>query len=216
MQVILLGPPGSGKGTMASDLIRIYQIPHISTGDIFRQNIREKTELGRQADQYIKTGALVPDILTIAMVEDRLNQPDCAKGFLLDGFPRTRPQAEALERMEIVRKNPLTAVVNIRVSDQVILDRLTARRVCPGCGRSYNLVSLQPQNADICDDCGQKLIQRDDDKPETIKNRLKTYYQQTEPLIQFYREQKLLFDVDNEGAVGSSLAVVQKALNERI
>ena len=201
---------------MAGDLVRIYQIPHISTGDIFRRNIREMTELGRQAEQYIKAGALVPDALTIAMVEDRLNQPDCAGGFLLDGFPRTKPQAEALSQMAIVRKNPLTAVINIQVSDQVILSRLTARRVCPGCGRSYNLISIPPKNADICEDCGQKLIQRDDDKPETIKNRLKTYYQQTEPLIQFYREQALLFDVDNEGAVGSSLAVVQKALNERI
>lgn len=214
MQLILLGPPGSGKGTLAVDLIRIYRIPHISTGDIFREQIRSKTELGRQADACIRSGALVPDGLTIAMVAGRLAEPDCGPGFLLDGFPRTIAQAVALDAMPAIVSRPLTAVINVRVSDKTILERLSGRRICPVCGRSYNIVSIQPLQEGVCDACGGKLVQRTDDLPATILRRLKTYADQTEPLIGYYRERGLLFDVDNEGAVGSSLDAVRRKIDE--
>lgn len=214
MQLILLGPPGSGKGTLAEDLIRIYRIPHISTGDIFREHIRLKTELGRQVDACIQRGALVPDNLTIAMVAGRLTDPDCGQGFLLDGFPRTIAQAVALDAMPAIASRPLTAVINIQVSEKTILERLSGRRICPGCGASYNIVSIPPLRQGICDACGGKLVQRTDDLPETILRRLKTYADQTEPLIGYYRDRGLLFDIDNEGAVGSSMDAVRRKIAE--
>lgn len=213
MQLILLGPPGSGKGTLASDLVLKYAIPHISTGDIFRLNIKEQTELGQRASTFINSGALVPDDITIAMVADRLCQPDCADGFLLDGFPRTLAQAEALNAMEPVVRHPIDLVINVKCSDEIILKRLSNRRICSGCGRGYNLVSMPPLTPDRCDDCGQPLIQRVDDLPATIRHRLNTYYVQTEPLIDFYTKAGLLFEIDNEGPVGSTLDEVQSRLD---
>jgi adenylate kinase len=216
MRLILLGPPGSGKGTLSEDLERIYQIPHISTGDIFRQNIRDDTPLGQEAAGYIKSGALVPDSLTIALVADRLDQPDCHVGFMLDGFPRTCPQAEALTDLLAKRNQPLTAVLNLIVSDETILHRLSGRRLCSNCGRSYNLWSMPPRVPGICDDCGSPLIQREDDKPETILQRLRTYDEMTQPLIGYYREKGILIDIDNEGAIGSSLDYVRQQLDARL
>ena len=213
MQLILLGPPGSGKGTLAADLVLKYEIPHISTGDIFRLNIKDKTELGQRASSFISTGALVPDSITIAMVADRLSQPDCEKGFLLDGFPRTLVQAEALNVMDSVVNRPIDLVINVKCSDEIILKRLSNRRICSGCGRGYNLVSIPPRLPDRCDDCGQPLIQRVDDLPATIRHRLHTYYAQTEPLIDFYTKAGLLFEIDNEGPVGSTLDEVQSRLD---
>ena len=216
MQIILLGAPGSGKGTLAADLVRIYNMPHISTGDIFRQNIKAKTELGQTASKYINSGALVPDEVTIAMVADRLAQPSCAAGFLLDGFPRTVAQAEALTSILADLNMALTAVLNLEVKEQTVIDRLSGRRVCAGCGQGYNVVSIPPKVDGICDLCGGKLVQRDDDKPETVMERLQTYRRQTEPLIGYYSRLGLLEIVDNEGAVGSTTEAVCKILDARL
>ncbi len=215
MRLILLGAPGSGKGTMAADLVREYQIPHISTGDIFRQNIKANTPLGLEADRYIQQGALVPDSLTIAMVADRLEQADCQRGFLLDGFPRTVAQAEALDELLAKRQLRLNAVVELELSDESILSRLSGRRVCASCGRTYNLESYRPHQSGICDACGGSLYQRDDDKPETIRQRLANYYRLTLPLSDYYEQKKLLVRISNEGEVGSSLPDVLVALKER-
>ena len=216
MQLILLGPPGSGKGTLAADLEQLYEIPHISTGDIFRRNIREKTALGQEAETYIDSGALVPDALTITMVADRLEQDDCKRGFLLDGFPRTIVQADALARLSALQDKPLTAVLNLIVRDETILKRLSGRRMCPRCGRGYNIHSQKPRAAGICDDCQVTLVQRADDKEETILKRLQTYKEQTEPLIAYYRERGLLIDADNEGTIEACFQTVRQLLDDRL
>jgi len=216
MQIVLLGPPGSGKGTLAVDLVRIYGIPHISTGNIFRENIRQKTPLGLEAENFIKQGKLVPDSVTIGMVDDRLNQPDCGAGFMLDGFPRTLPQAEALTAVLERRSQPLTAVLNVSVSDDTVVRRLSSRRVCSACGRSYNIFSLIPQVEGVCDVCGGAIIQRDDDKPETILQRLRVYYDQTLPLVEYYTDLDLLIEINNEGPVGSTTDFVVSQLNARL
>jgi adenylate kinase len=213
MQLILLGPPGSGKGTLAVDLASDYKIPHISTGDIFRQNIRDNTPLGQEASAYIKGGALVPDTLTIALVADRLDHPDCRDGFLLDGFPRTEAQAQALTGLLAERRLPLTAALNLVVADDVILRRLSGRRLCKTCGRGYNIHTIPSRVPGICDACGGPLIQREDDNPETIQQRLRTYYLQTEPLIGYYRDQGVLIDINNEGSIESCMAAARKALD---
>jgi len=215
MQIVLLGAPGSGKGTLAADLVKMYGLPHISTGDIFRQNIKEKTPLGLTASEFISKGELVPDEVTIAMVADRLAQPSCANGFLLDGFPRTVAQAEALSAILSGMGNSLTAVLNLEVKEETVIERLSSRRVCASCGRGYNIVSLPSKVEGICDDCGGKLIQREDDKPETIMNRLQTYRRQTEPLISYYHQQGLLVNINNEGAVGSTNDEVKAILDKR-
>jgi len=216
MQLILLGPPGSGKGTLAADLEQLYEIPHISTGDIFRRNIREKTALGQEAETYMNRGALVPDELTIAMVDDRLKQDDCKHGFLLDGFPRTIVQADALARLSALQDKPLTAVLNLIVRDETILKRLSGRRMCPRCGRGYNIHSQKPSVTGICDDCQVALVQRADDKEETILKRLQTYKEQTEPLIAYYRERGLLIDADNEGTIEACFQTVRQLLDDRL
>ena len=192
-----------------------YQIPHISTGDIFRLNIKNKTPLGIEADQYIQQGALVPDSVTIAMVADRLSHPDCQNGFLLDGFPRTVEQAEALKQIMKDCRCQLSAVVELELSDDEIISRLTTRRVCTACGKTYNLDSNPPVSEGICDACGGTLYQREDDKPETIRQRLANYYRQTKPLSDYYEHQNLLVRINNEGEVGSSLPAVLTALQSR-
>jgi adenylate kinase len=216
MRLILLGAPGSGKGTMAALLVREFQIPHISTGDIFRQNIKDRTALGLEAEVYIHKGALVPDEVTIAMVADRLSQDDCQRGFLLDGFPRTVPQAEALDKILTERDLPLQAVIDLQVSDELIMARLSDRRVCSKCGQTYNLSSLRPKVENICDTCGGALFQRDDDMPETIRKRLENYYKQTKPVSDFYAKRGLVDAIDNNGEVGSSLPAILKALRARV
>ncbi len=217
MRLILLGPPGSGKGTLAEDLALLYEIPHISTGAIFRASVVARSPLGLAAEPYLAQGALVPDDITNSMIRERLGQPDCQQGFLLDGFPRTMPQAEKLARLLERLDLTLTAVVNILVSDQTILKRLSGRRHCASCGRSYNVLFLPPRVEGICDDCQGELVQRVDDQEEIILQRLTTYKQQTAPLIAYYAEQNLLINADNEGSladcrlyVREQLAAVQK------
>jgi adenylate kinase len=215
MQIVLLGAPGSGKGTMADDLVRFFKVPHISTGEIFRQNIKDKTPLGLAASQYISGGALVPDEVTISMVAERLAQPSCAGGFMLDGFPRTVAQAEALTAILSKLNLPLTVVINLDVMVETIIERLSSRRICSVCGRGYNTDSIPPKVEGICDVCGGALIQREDDKPATIQERLATYRRETEPLISYYSKLGLLVTIDNEGEVGSSLEIVKDTINQR-
>jgi len=197
----MLGPPGAGKGTQAVKVAERYSIPHISTGDIFRAAIKEGTELGKKAKQYLDSGELVPDSVVTDIVADRIRNDDCADGFLLDGFPRTLPQAEALDK--VLKKDgcPLTAVVDLTVDRNALLDRLTARRACSECGENYNLISKPPAKENVCDKCGGKLYQRDDDRRETIENRLSVYENQTAPLIHYYEGSGQLVRVSGEGPI---------------
>lgn len=201
MNIVLLGPPGSGKGTLAADLIRLYNFEYVSTGDIFRHNIREKTSLGLNASEYIHAGQLVPDHVTIAMIADHLKQPRTGSGILFDGFPRTVVQAEALDRMLMQMQTELHMVINLVVSKETVVERLSNRRLCVDCGRGYNLVSLPSKVPDICDQCGGDLIQRADDRPETIRTRLEHYRDSTKPLIAYYQEKAILTSIDNEGSI---------------
>ncbi|HHP50894.1 MAG TPA: adenylate kinase [Moorella mulderi] len=201
MRLILLGPPGAGKGTQASVLSGLLGVPHISTGDIFRRAIQEGTPLGKKVEAYLKSGGLVPDELTVEIVKERLSQPDCQRGFLLDGFPRTIPQAQALDAWLEARGEKLDAVINLQVSEEELMARLTGRRICPQCGATYHLKYDPPQRDEICDRCGSPLIQREDDRPETVSKRLATYRQQTQPLINYYKERNLLKGVDGNGDI---------------
>ena len=191
MNFIFLGPPGAGKGTLAAKIAEAYQIPHISTGDIFRAAIKNQTPLGVKVKSIIDAGGLVSDDITCALVEDRIKQDDCKKGFILDGFPRTIPQAEAFEKL-----CSDVDVINLVVNNQLIIDRLSNRRVCRGCGKTYNIKTLKPRVEDKCDDCGGELYTRDDDKMEAISNRLKVYEEQTAPLISFYTKLNKITDID--------------------
>ena len=200
MRIILLGPPGAGKGTQAVRIADAYAIPHISTGDILRANVRDGTPLGTEAKRYMDAGDLVPDEVIIAMVGDRLEEPDAHAGFLFDGFPRTVPQAEALERLLVDRETPLTCVLRLSVAKDEVVERLTGRRTCAQCGRIFHLRYDPPREEGWCDDCQGELIQRDDDREDVVLNRLEVYASQTEPLEHFYWERGLLRDVP---AVGS-------------
>jgi adenylate kinase len=201
MRLILLGAPGAGKGTQAAVLAEKLNVPHISTGDIFRSNIRNGTTLGKMAKEYMDRGALVPDEVTISIVKDRLQQEDCKNGFILDGFPRTIPQAESLEKELEQMGMPLDYVVDISVPDSEIIQRLSGRRVCSKCGLTYHTVFGPPKSEGVCDGCGASVIQRDDDREETVLNRLKTYHAQTEPLIGFYRNKGKLLVVDGKDKI---------------
>lgn len=192
MRLILMGPPGAGKGTQAEMLTKHYKIPHISTGDMFRAAIKEGTPLGMKAKSYLDTGALVPDEVTIGIVAERLAQADCSNGFLLDGFPRTAAQADALTKILSDLNMGLDGVVNIELDDDILLERLTGRRVCRQCSATYHVIFKPPRDDDKCDKCGGELYQRSDDSLETSQNRLKVYNDQTEPLIAYYSEQGLL------------------------
>ena len=185
MKIIMLGAPGAGKGTQAKQIADKYSIPHISTGDIFRANIKNGTELGKKAKQYMDQGALVPDELTCDLVMDRIQQDDCKNGFVLDGFPRTIPQAEALD-----------AALDVDVPDENIVNRMSGRRACLNCGATYHLISIPPKVEGICDRCGSEIVLREDDKPETVQKRLKVYHEQTQPLIDYYKNQGILKSVD--------------------
>ena len=196
MRLILLGPPGAGKGTQAKRVIEEFYIPHISTGDIFRKNIKEKTELGQKVEGLLAEGKLVPDELTIEIVWDRLDQEDCKNGFLLDGFPRTIPQAEALDEGLAKRGLKLDRVLNIDVDKDSLVKRLSGRRVCPNCGASYHIDNNPPKVEGICDVCQTPVIQREDDKEQTVLDRIKVYDSQTKPLVDFYNKQDLVFTVD--------------------
>lgn len=196
MKIIMLGAPGAGKGTQAKRIADKYQIPHISTGDIFRANIKEGTELGKKAKSYMDQGLLVPDSLTVDLVIDRIAQEDCKNGYILDGFPRTIPQAESLTEALKARGEALDFAINVDVPDENIISRMAGRRACPGCGSTYHIVYAAPSKEGICDKCGASLVLRDDDKPETVMNRLKVYHDQTQPLIEYYAGENILCTVD--------------------
>ena len=196
MKIIMLGAPGAGKGTQAKKLAERYSIPHISTGDIFRANIKNGTELGKKAKAYIDEGALVPDELVVDLVVDRFKIPDCANGYVLDGFPRTIPQAEALEAALNAIGETVDFAINIEVPDENIINRMSGRRACVGCGATYHVIYNPTKVEGVCDNCGEKLILRQDDKPETVKNRLSVYHAQTQPLIDFYNKKGVLAEVD--------------------
>lgn len=196
MKLVILGPPGAGKGTQAEYIVEKYNIPHISTGDIFRENIKNNTELGKKAKSYMDKGLLVPDDLVIALVEDRLNKDDAKEGFLLDGFPRTVAQAVSLDSILDKNDEKLTKVINISVDPEILIERAVGRRVCKTCGMTYHVKFNPPKKEGICDKDGTKLIQRDDDTEETVKTRISVYFDQTAPLIDYYRAQNLLIDID--------------------
>jgi adenylate kinase len=212
VKLILLGPPGAGKGTLAKTLADAYKVPHISTGDIFRAAIKEGTPLGKKAKSFLDSGGLVPDEVTIGIVTERLQAPDCAAGFLLDGFPRTVAQADALSQFLAGRQLSLDAVVNLEVPDEAILRRLTGRRVCKNCGAPYHTESMPPKTAGVCDRCGGEVYQRADDAPETVAQRLKVYAQQTAPLIQYYQQRGLLLSLDGTGTIPEVAAAATAAL----
>jgi len=212
MRLVLLGAPGAGKGTQAVILSKKLQIPHISTGDIFRSNIKNETPLGKLAKQYIDSGALVPDEVTVAIVKDRLAEPDCANGFVLDGFPRTIQQAESLDRILEELGTRLDKVIDIHAGDDVIIKRLSGRRVCPECTAIYHIRTSEMARNGICENCGAKLIQREDDREETVRKRLETYHDQTEPLINYYREKGLLVRVQGEGSAAETTVEIYQVL----
>ena len=196
MKIIMLGAPGAGKGTQAKMIAAKYGVPHISTGDIFRANIKNGTELGAKAKEYMDKGLLVPDELVVDLVIDRFKADDCAKGYILDGFPRTIPQAEALDKALSAIGDSVDYAINVEVPDENIIERMSGRRACVGCGATYHIQFNPTKVEGICDACGEKLILRDDDKPETVKNRLSVYHEQTQPLIDYYKNQGILKSVD--------------------
>ncbi len=196
MKIVMLGAPGAGKGTQAIKIADKYDIPHISTGDIFRANIKGGTELGQKAKSYIDKGELVPDEVTIGMLLDRIAQDDCKNGYVLDGFPRTIPQAESLTEALKSQGDKIDFALNIDVPDEAIIERMSGRRACPKCGATYHIVYAAPKTENICDKCGTELIIRSDDKPETVKDRLNVYHQQTEPLIAYYKAAGVLREVN--------------------
>ena len=206
MNIILLGAPGAGKGTQAAVLAEHYNIPTISTGNIIREALRNGTEMGQKAKSFMDAGQLVPDEVVIGIVKERLAEDDCKDGFILDGFPRTIPQAEALDKMGI----NIEYVVDIEVSDERIIDRLSGRRVCEECGRPYHLVNLKPKKEGICDACGGTLVQRKDDHIDTIKNRLEIYHKETEPLVEYYKNQGKLQTVHGSDNVEDTMADMMK------
>ncbi len=196
MRIIMLGAPGAGKGTQAKMIASEYQIPHISTGDIFRSNIKNGTELGKKAKEYMDQGLLVPDSLTCDLVVDRIAQDDAKNGYVLDGFPRTIPQAEALTEALKARGEAIDFAIDIEVPDENIVTRMSGRRACLGCGATYHIKYNPPKTENVCDACGGELVLRDDDKPETVQKRLDVYHEQTQPLISYYTEAGVLKELD--------------------
>ena len=196
MKIVRLGAPGAGKGTQAKMIAEKYGLPHISTGDIFRANIKNGTELGKEAKSYMDKGQLVPDELTVRLLLDRVAQDDCKNGYVLDGFPRTIPQAEVLDKALTELGDQIDYAVNVEVPDENIIKRMGGRRACLSCGATYHIEHIPPKTEGICDTCGKELVLRDDDKPETVKNRLDVYHKQTQPLIDFYSAKGVLKTVD--------------------
>jgi adenylate kinase len=196
MKIIMLGAPGAGKGTQAKKLAAKYGIPHISTGDIFRTNIKNGTDLGKKAKVYMDQGLLVPDELVVELVVDRFKEPDCKKGYVLDGFPRTIPQAQALDEALAKNNDAVEYAIDVDVPDAKIVNRMSGRRACVGCGATYHVVTIPPNTENICDVCNGELILREDDKPETVEKRLMVYHEQTQPLIEYYQNKSILKSVD--------------------
>ena len=214
LRTVLLGPPGAGKGTQAVRIAEKYEIPHISTGDIFRDNIKRQTELGKKAQEYMNKGELVPDDLVIEIATSRLLDDDCMCGFLLDGFPRTVHQAEKLDEFLAAHSGSLDKVINITADDQILIRRLTGRRVCRQCGASYHIVNIPPQKEGICDACGGELIQRDDDTETTVRNRIAVYEEQTMPLLDYYTAKGNIVTVDGTAPLDDVFAEISEALGE--
>lgn len=214
IRIILLGEPGAGKGTYSAELVKKYGAPQISTGDMLRAAVKAETPLGRQAQEFMKKGELVPDSVVIELIHERIQLKDAANGFILDGFPRTVPQAQSLEKMLQGMGIELTTVLKIEVQKATLLRRLTGRRVCPNCGATYNIETMKPHKAGICDKCGKELIQRPDDRPETIENRLAVYQKDTAPLIEFYEKKGLLKRVQCEGEYQEVLGRLFSALEK--
>lgn len=216
MRLILLGPPGAGKGTQAVRLTERYRVPHISTGDMFRAALAEGTELGLAAKSYMEKGVLVPDEVTVGIVRERLGKPDAQSGFLLDGFPRTVPQAEALDAILSERKSPLDAVVSITASRAELIKRLTGRRVCRQCGRVYHIVTDPPEDGVRCRVCGGEVYQRADDTEETVVKRLTTFEQETKPLIDYYTKKGILITVDGDRDIDLVFREITDALDHKV
>lgn len=212
MKIVMLGAPGAGKGTQAKMLADKYAIPHISTGDIFRANMKEGTPLGKKAKEFMDAGALVPDELTVDLVLDRIGREDCKNGYILDGFPRTINQAEKLTEALSSQGGDIDFAVNVDVPDESIIKRMAGRRMCPSCGASYHVVNIPPKKEGVCDRCGAELITRKDDQPETVKNRLSVYHEQTQPLYDYYKEKGLVVDVDGT----KPMEEVFKAITDRL
>ncbi|TYB92345.1 MAG: adenylate kinase [Kosmotoga sp.] len=196
MNIVLLGPPGAGKGTQAKRISNRFGIPHISTGDMLREAISSKSELGKKVATIVEKGDLVTDELMIQLVRDRISKDDASEGFILDGFPRTTVQAESLRNMLKEKEDKIDCAIFIDVSEEIVVERISSRRVCPNCGKVYNLLSLKPENDCVCDECGSELIQRDDDKPETVRDRYEVYINNTKEVIEFYRSQGKLKTFD--------------------
>ncbi len=214
MKIVMLGAPGAGKGTQAKMIAEKYGIPHVSTGDIFRANIKNGTELGKEAKQYMDQGKLVPDELTVKILLDRVAQDDCKNGYVLDGFPRTIPQANVLDEALTKLGDRIDYAVNVDVPDDNIINRMSGRRACVACGATYHIVYNAPKTEGICDNCGKELIIRDDDQPETVKNRLKVYHEQTQPLIDFYEGKGVLKSVDGTADMKDVFAAIVEILGE--
>lgn len=214
MKIIMLGAPGAGKGTQAQMIADQYHIPHVSTGDIFRANIKNGTELGMEAKKYMDQGLLVPDELTVKILLDRVAEEDCKEGYLLDGFPRTIPQAEVLDKALTELGDAIDYAINVDVPDENIVKRMSGRRACLSCGSTYHMEHIPPKKEGVCDKCGNELVLRDDDKPETVLNRLEVYHKQTQPLIQFYEEKGVLRTVDGtkpmKGVFDSIVEILEK------
>ena len=215
MKIIMLGAPGAGKGSQASRIAKEYQLPHISTGDIFRANLKEETELGKRAKSFMDKGELVPDDITIAMLLDRIHKEDCKNGYILDGFPRTIPQAEALKEALAKKDEKIDLALDVEASDELIIKRMAGRRTCPACGAIYHIVTLPPKTEGICDRCGADLIQRKDDNEETVKNRLKIYHEVTEPLISYYKKEGILEEIDGAEDLDKVFEKVKTIIRQR-
>lgn len=213
MKIIMLGAPGAGKGTQAKMIAEKYGLPHISTGDIFRANIKNGTELGKEAKEYMDKGLLVPDELTVRLLLDRVAQDDCKNGYVLDGFPRTIPQAEVLDEKLSELGEKVDYAINVDVPDENIVNRMSGRRACLNCGATYHIVSIPPKKEGICDVCASALVLRDDDRPETVQNRLKVYHEQTQPLIDFYEKKGVLRSVDGTLPMEEVFTAITKILS---
>ena len=213
MRLVLLGPPGAGKGTQASSIVKKYRIPHISTGDIFRANIKEGTNLGKKAKEYMDKGLLVPDEVVVSIVKDRLTKDDCKEGFLLDGFPRTVNQAEVLDSELLLMGIKLDKVVNIEADRDVLIERAIGRRICKECGATYHIKFNPPKVDGVCDLDNAPLFQRDDDIEETVATRIQVYLDQTQPLIEYYQKKGLILDIDGTRLIDDIFISIVKALD---
>ena len=212
MKIVFMGPPGAGKGTQAEKIVENYQIPHISTGDMFRKAIKDQTELGMEAKRYMDQGALVPDHVTIGIVKDRLSESDCKSGFLLDGFPRTVDQAKALDEILTSLDSKIDYVINIDVDLDILKERLTGRRICRSCGATYHMIFNPPKNADVCDKCGGELYQRKDDNEETVGNRLNVYVSQTKHLLDYYSLAGNLVNINGQQSIDLVFEEIREVL----